>query len=140
MHDSVQSIPGKHHHSVRTPAHAAATATEEMSLFRAPFASRAKALYFTPDAALASAPANGNTALAGIYKGSDGSGSTSIGSLAGTGMVLTAFDSKTIFSGADQKMAAGDVVSAKYTKVGSGALIPAGVWHLEFTPDYSVAP
>lgn len=140
MHDQLKRVPGRHTAQVLLAAVAAATATESHPVFVAPWSCRFKASFLVPQAALAAAPANGTKRLALVNRGSDGTGSTEIAAVAGTGLTLTAFDRYTLTTSADTVLAAGDVVALEYAKVGSGALIPESICQVEYEPDYSVAP
>lgn len=116
---------------VHAPAHAAATASEYLVAFVAPFDCRLKAVYFVPFAAVTGANTN-TTHLNVINKGSAGSGSTELGALDLTsGNDLTAFDVNTVVSSLTTDLTEDDVIAVQYEKVGTGLDVPAGVWIFE---------
>jgi len=133
------SIPGPIPHSSSIPSHAAATATEEWPVFRAPFACKLKKLDIVPQAAVTGDDTN-RTNFNIIDKDADGSGTTEVGNLdLATGVNLVAFDSTNIPLNATYladgvALAEGDVVSIQHEKVGNGVLVPYCDVYIEYYP------
>lgn len=118
------------------PAHAAATATEQVPIFTAAQPLRVRRVSFTP-AAAATGDNSNTTNLNVINRGAAGAGTTEIGSFDPvTGADLVAGDEKNVFAPVAASgyitLAAGDVLAAQYEKVGSGLAISQGVWTVEY--------
>lgn len=102
--------------------HAAATATESRALFVAPRACKVTAVSIVPDAAATGDNTN-TTNIDIINAGSAGAGTTSIAALPlPTGTNLVALD-ETAITTTTTALAAGDVLSIKFTKVGTGLAV-----------------
>lgn len=116
---------------IYAPAHAAATASEYLVSFVAPFDCRLKAVYFVPKDDVTGVDTN-TTHLNVINKGSAGAGSTELGALDLTdGNDLTAFDVNTVVSSLTTDLTEDDVIAVQYEKVGTGLDVPAGTWIFE---------
>lgn len=102
-----------------------AGSTGEWAIFKAPEACEITGAYIVTDADITGADTNYMT-LSIVDKGSDGSGTTAIASLAFTsGTDATAFDALSLGTlGAGKTLAAGDVVSFKKAEAGSGMNMP----------------
>lgn len=127
---SLHDLPGPIQANAALPAHAAATATENVTVFVAPFACklRAVAVYF--DAA-ATGDATNTTNLRVIDAGVAGSGTTIIGTLAyTTGVNVVAGTAQAVYTpapGAYRPLAAGTVIQVQYEKVGTGLALGPGL-------------
>lgn len=133
MSSSHHDIPGSDVITRNLRAHAAATATEQQVLFRAPYAMKLNAAYVTYDAAITGADTN-STSITVINGGQAGAGTTAMtvakdylatpatNEVAGTpsALTLSATDANT-------NIAAGDVLLFKWTKVGTGLAIGVGI-------------
>lgn len=131
-------IPGPIPFIARIPSHAAATATEEWPVFRAPFACTLKKLDIVPQAAVTGDNTN-RTNFNILNKGASGSGTTEVGNLdLALGTNLTAFDSTNLPLNATYVsgvvLAEGDVVTIQHEKVGTGVLVPECLMYLEVNP------
>jgi hypothetical protein len=113
------------------------TGTQTIPVAEAPFAGSVSSVSYTPISTLTGAATNYRT-LRLVNKGSDGSGSTVIASLAfsGSGVVATADDEKAItLSGtaANLVVAQGDILAWDETVAGTGLDSPGGLVQVEFT-------
>lgn len=120
MHD----VPGDHVALVMLPAHAAATATENIPIFYAPFACRITSVTVVPGAAATGDNTN-TTNYNLINGGAAGTGTTEIGNLDyATGTNAAVGVAQTVYAPADpntgQSLAAGDVLKMQMEKVGTG--------------------
>lgn len=114
--------------------HAAATATEERTLFVAPCPLRVRAITLVSDAALTGDPTN-STTFSVRNKGAAGVGTTTVATLVfTTGVNLVAFDEKDIPLTAPFTMAEGDVLNAEFVKVGTGLILGPGVINVDWEP------
>lgn len=132
-------IPGPIPYTTKVVAHAAATATEQWPIFRAPVACTVKKVTVVPQAAATGDNTN-TTNLNIINKGSAGAGTTEIGNLDPvTGVNLVAFDDTNIPFNATYlvpgvTLAEGDTLTLQHEKVGTGLLIPELLVHIEYYP------
>lgn len=114
--------------------HAAATATEERSLFAAPCACRVRRVGLVSDVALTGDPTN-STTFSVRNKGAAGVGTTTVATLVfTTGVNLVPFDEKDIPVSAAFTMAAGDTLNMEFVKVGTGLNIGPGVINIDWEP------
>jgi hypothetical protein len=116
-------------------SHAAATATESRPIAYAPQAATIEAVYFIPNAAITGADTN-TTHLNLINRGTDGSGSTELANIdfvAGTD--ATAFNATEFTLAAGDRVVADGVVALQYEKVGTGLLIPEGLFVVVMTTE-----
>lgn len=133
------ATPGPIPYISRIPSHAAASATEEWPVFRAPFACKLKKLDIVPQAAVMGNDTN-TTNLNIINKGSAGAGTIEVGNLdLIAGVNLVAFDSKNvplnaIYLVSGVTLAEGDVLSIQHEKVGNGVLLPECHIYIEYDP------
>lgn len=124
----LKGIPGDARAFVSSIAHAAATVTEVIAAWAAPYACRIKAVGFIPAAAVTGANTN-TTHLNVINKGAAGSGTTEIGNYDLTsGNNLAATDVYWIATGLTTAMAEDDVLALTAEKVGTGLDVPAGTF------------
>lgn len=131
MSISHHDIPGSDVKTFPLRAHAAATATEQQVLFRAPYAMKLNAAYLTFDAAITGANTD-TTSVTVINGGQAGAGTTAmtvqkdytsgVNEVAGTpdALTLSATDANT-------NIAQGDVLLFKWTKAGNGLAIGVGI-------------
>jgi hypothetical protein len=126
-----RAIPGNKTYQVAVIAHAAATATEDIAAFVAPYACRVKAVGFVPFASVTGANTN-TTHLNVINRGSAGVGTTAVTNYdLISGNNLTGLDVKWISSALTTSLAEYDVLVLQAEKVGSGLDVPAGVFIIE---------
>lgn len=127
----VQYLQGLHTVSgIYTAAHLAATATEKLALFEAPFDCFVKRVSFSPQDAVTGNTTN-HTNFNLLDGGADGSGTTEIANKdLDTGTDLVALDYQDVFltTAAEHELSAGDVLVLQLEKVGAGVLIPQGNW------------
>jgi len=132
MSELLKAIPGNHRDLVGGIAHAAATATEYVVSWAAPFDCRLLAVYFIPAADVTGADTN-TTHLNVDNKGSDGTGTTELGNKdLVNGTDLTGSDVNTIVSGLTTDLSKNDVISVEAEKVGNGLDVPAGTYIFEY--------
>lgn len=107
------------------PAHASGDATADHGVFRAPFACKVRKVRLVPGDALTGADTN-SCYLKVINRGSDGQGSTVLGSTYfSSGTSLVGGDSYNLYAPADPLAIAQDVVLAvQRTKIGGGLATP----------------
>ena len=118
---------------LREPVHAAATATEERTVFVAPMAGRIRAVTVTSDIAVTGDNTN-TTNMNIINKGAAGVGTTEIGNLdLTTGVNMVAFDEKNIPITATA-LAEGDTVTLQFEKVGTGVAIGPSMVTIDWEP------
>lgn len=114
-----------------------AAATADQTVGEAPSAGRVTSVSYTPEAAVTGAASPNSRTLTVVNKGADGSGSTTVATLAlVNGVNLVAFDEKAITvtsTAADKVVAAGDVLAWVSTAVtGAGGLAdPGGLVQIE---------
>lgn len=116
--------------------HAAATATEERTIFSAPCACRVRAFTIVSDIAVTGDNTN-TTNLNVKNKGASGAGTTVVAALPlPTGVNLVAFDETAIplSSGATFTMIEGDTLTLEFVKVGTGVAIGPGMVTLDWEP------
>ena len=127
-----KTVPGNKCVYVYLPTHLAATSTEKMSLFVAPYDCRLKAVHFAPNAAVTGANTN-TTHLNIIDAGAAGAGTTELGALDLTsGNDLVAHTDNAVVSGLTTDLTLGDAIVVEFEKVGTGLLVPPGIWMIEF--------
>lgn len=122
-----RSVVGNRVEQVASIAHAAATATEKVANWVAPHDCRLKAVYFSPAADVAGTTTDG-TNLNVINCGTDGNGTTALGTLSGVGtsFALSGCFPNPIVTGLTTDLVDGQVIALELEKVASGLLIPAG--------------
>ena len=123
LHD----IPGEHHAFAYVPSHAAATATENVVVFKAPFSCKLHAVYLTP-AANVTGQATNYTNVNLINRGTDGDGTTELSSIDfnAASATMTAYVPKALYSSSDGvSLDEGTVLTIELEKVASGLLLPA---------------
>jgi hypothetical protein len=102
----------------------------------APFAGTVTAVSYVPDTAITGANTNSRT-ISLVNKGQDGTGSTTVASLALTsGVNIAAADEGTVtLSGtaANRVVASGDVLAFVSTHVGSGIVDPGGLARVQIS-------
>lgn len=132
LHD----VPGTHVAHVMLPAHAAATATEVLPIFRAPFACKVTAVRVTPGAAATGDNTN-RTNYNLLNGGSAGTGTTEIGNLDyATGTDAAVGVTQSVYAPADPDdgvaLAAGDVLKMQIEKVASGLALGVTLCTIEY--------
>ena len=115
----------------------AATATAEITVFQAQDAVTLTAVFYLPAAALTAD--NSNYATLFCYRrNSTGGAQTTAASvttqITGSGN-WTAFDGVSLGTLSVSAVAAGEMVTFEITKTGTGVIIPAGVFQVEYTVD-----
>jgi len=135
MVSRVHDIPGTHMVSVMLPAHAAATATEAIPIFRAPFACKVKAVRVIPGAAAVGDDTN-STHYNLLNGGSVGTGTTEIGNLdyvtntnAAVGVVQDVYVPA---AGSEQALSAGDILKMQIEKIGTGLALGTTLCVIEY--------
>lgn len=124
----IKAIPGEHRAQVANIAHAAATATEYICLWAAPFACRLLGVYWVP-AADVTGTATNYTNLNVINRGSAGAGSTELGNKDyASGTDAVGGDVNTIVAGLTTALAENDVIGIQAEKVSTGLALPAGTF------------
>lgn len=132
MSELLKAIPGNHRDLVTGIAHAAATATEYVVQWAAPFDCRLKAVYFIPNADVSGQDTN-TTHLNVDNKGSGGAGTTELGNVdLVNGTDLTGSDVNTLASGLTTDLSKDDVIAVEAEKVGTGLDVPAGTYVFEY--------
>lgn len=133
MATSIHDIPGTHVAYVLLPAHAAATATESIPIFRAPFACRVTAVRVTPGAAATGDNTN-RTNVNLLNGGAAGTGTTELGNLdyatgtdAAVGVTQDVYASST-----GTALAANDLLKIQFEKVGTGLLLGVALCTIEY--------
>lgn len=133
MSARVHDIPGTHVAHVMLPAHAAATATENVPIFRAPFACKVMAVRVVPGATATGDDTN-RTNYNLLNGGSAGTGTTELGNLdyatgtdAAVGVTQNVYSSST-----GTTLAAGDVLKMQMEKVGTGVALGATLCVIEY--------
>lgn len=124
----IKAIPGEHRAQVANIAHAAATATEYVCMWAAPFVCRLLAVYWVPAASVTGTATN-YTNFNVINMGSAGLGTTELGNkdfLSGTDAV--GGDALAIVTGLTTAMAENDVIGIQAEKVSTGLALPAGTF------------
>jgi hypothetical protein len=128
MASNIHDIPGNHTVAVVLPAHAAATATEAIPVFVAPFACKVMNVTVTP-AAAATGDNTNRTNINLLNGGTAGTGTTELGNIdyatgtdAAVGVKQTLYDSATGTS-----LAAGSVLKVQYEKVSTGLALGANL-------------
>jgi hypothetical protein len=128
MASSIHDLPGNHTAFVIIHAHAAATATESIPIFVAPFACKLMSVTVTP-AAAATGDNTNRTNINLQNGGTAGTGTTELGNLdyatgtdAAVGVPQTVYSSTT-----GTALAAGSVLKAVYEKVGNGVALGANL-------------
>ena len=136
MTTRIHDVPGEHYASVLAPAHAAATATEAIPIFVAPFKCRIASVKVTP-AAAATGDNTNRTNINLLNGGSAGTGTTELGNLdyatgtdAAVGVVQTVYAPA---AGTGVALAAGDVLKLQYEKVGTGVALGANLVTIHYT-------
>jgi hypothetical protein len=121
MHD----VPGPHVQQTVVPPHAAATATEKIVVFVAPFDCKVRTVNYRPGAAIIGA--NTNTTHVNLLNGGTGAGTTEIANkdyVSGTdetdGANVALYAPATYLS-----MDAGNVLTVQLEKVGTGLALPS---------------
>jgi hypothetical protein len=122
---SFHDVPGNHIAQHGVPTHAAATATELVTIFRAPFDCKIVSVEIIPDAAITGADTN-ETNVNLINAGTGGAGTTELANIdfvSGTnGVAGTAID---LYSPTDAlALDAGTVLQLQLEKVGTGLALP----------------
>lgn len=121
--------------------HAAATATEERTLFVATRKCRVLGIEGSSDVAVTGDNTN-TTNLNAVLKGAAGVGATVVASLAlPTGVNLVAFDQfalalvgAAIIAAGGIDMNEGDTLTIQYVKVGTGVLVGPVLWQVDYIP------
>jgi hypothetical protein len=121
--------------------HAAATATEEQRLFVATRKCRVTSIEGISDIAVTGDNTN-TTNLDVVNKGAAGAGTTVVASLAlPTGVNLVAFQKfalalvgAAIIAAGGIDLNEGDVLTIKYTKVGTGVAVGPCLWQVDYVP------
>lgn len=135
----VQDIAGRHQHIAFHPGAAAATATSSEVIFEAMNACRIKRVAFIASATV-TGQATDYFALDILNVGTAGAGTTAIATaitFSTAPIVATALDALEFTlstTDATIKLAAGEVLTVKRTKTGSGLLMPSGNFIVEFEP------
>lgn len=128
----LKGIPGQHRALVPNIAHAAATATEYICAWVAPFAGRLIAVNWIPLASVTGTATN-YTNLNVINRGASGSGTTELANVDyASGTNATGSDGNAIASGLTTALAQGDVIAIQAEKVGTGLDIPAGTFEFVY--------
>lgn len=132
LHD----IPDTHVQHVMLPAHAAATATEALPIFRAPFACRVTAVRVVPGAAATGDNTN-RTNYNLLNGGAAGTGTTELGNLDyATGTDAAVGVTQNVYAPADPAngtaLAAGDTLKMQIEKVGTGVALGATLCVIEY--------
>ena len=124
MSISIHDIPGNHVATFPVPAHAAATATEVVNIFRAPFACKIVSVELIPDAAITGADTN-STNVNLLNAGTAGTGTTELGNIdfasgtdAAAGVAQDLYRPATALS-----VASGVILQVQIEKVSSGLAI-----------------
>lgn len=122
----VHDIPGVHVATAVMPASAAADATAEVPVFRAPFACKVRKVVLVPGAAITGTATNYHN-LNLINRGTDGSGTTELANrdyLNGTNESKAV--ARELYAPASYlALAAGAVLAIEKEKVGTGLALPA---------------
>jgi hypothetical protein len=118
------------------PAHAAATTTEAIPIFRAPFACKVTAVRVIPGAAATGDDTN-RTNYNLLDGGSAGTGTTELGNLDyATGTDAAVGVTQNVYAPADpddgETLAAGDVLKMQIEKVGNGVALGATLCVIEY--------
>jgi hypothetical protein len=125
----LQYLQGLHTVSgIYVPAHAAATATEKLPVFEAPFDCYLRRVAFAPQAAVTGQDTN-TTHINVLDGGAAGSGTTELATKElVNGTDLAALDYQDIFALTDTKveLSAGDIVLLQEEKVGTGLAVGQG--------------
>jgi len=117
---------------------AAATATAEHAIFKAPEAVTVTKVYFIPDSTLTADDTNYATLL--VYRrDGDGTNQVTIGSIQTTITAGTndwaAFVAEDFGSLSNTALTTGQQITVEITKAASGVVVPAGAWQVEYTVD-----
>lgn len=136
MVSRLHDVPGTHTAFVMVPAHAAATATEALPIFKAPFACKIKAVRVVPGTAATGDNTN-RTNYNLLDGGSAGTGTTELGNLDyATGTDAAVGVTQDVYAPADpddyEALAAGDVLKLQMEKVGTGVALGATLCVIEF--------
>lgn len=122
---ALSEMSGPLHARANVPAHAAADATADHPVFRAPFACKVRGVKFVPGATLTGADTN-SCYLRVINRGADGLGTTALGSTYfSSGTNATGGDASNLYAPASPLAIAQDVVLAiQREKIGGGLATP----------------
>lgn len=122
---SFHDVPGNHIAQHGVPAHAAATATELVTIFRAPFDCKIVSVEVIPDAAITGIDTN-ETNVNLINAGTDGAGTTELASVdfvTGTngvaGTAIQLYAPATALS-----VTSGTILQIQLEKIGTGLALP----------------
>ena len=127
-----KGIPGHHRAYVANIAHAAATATENICAWAAPFTCRLIAVNWIPLADVTGTATN-YTNLNVINMGSAGAGTTELANVDyASGQDANGGDLNAIASGLKTALAQGDVIVIQAEKVSTGLALPAGTFEFVY--------
>lgn len=119
-------------------AHAAATATETLTIFKSPCRAKLKAVTWVPGAAITGANTD-TTHINVINRGTDGTLTTEIGNKDWiAGVNATAFGEVSIYApaaGSELQLSQNHVISCTFEKVGNGLALPNGTFVFTFLPN-----
>lgn len=119
-------------------AHAAATATETLTVFKTPCRAKLKAVKWIPDTAITGANTN-TTHINIINRGTDGTLTTEIANKDWTsGVNTTAFGEVSIYApaaGSELQVSLNHIISCTFEKVGTGLDLPKGTFVFTFDPN-----
>jgi hypothetical protein len=127
MSNQLHDIPGNHVATAPIRAHAAATATELVGIFRAPFACKIISVEILWDAAITGADTN--TTHVNLHnRGTAGTGTTELGNIDYvSGTDAAAFVAEDLYSPATPlEVAEGVILAIQLEKVASGLALPNG--------------
>lgn len=134
MASSIHDIPGNHVATAPIRAHAAATATELIAIFRAPFACKIVSVEILWDAAITGADTN--TTHVNLHnRGTAGTGTTELGNIDYVNATDAAqFVAEDLYSPATPlSIAAGVILAVQLEKVSSGLALPNGTAIITYT-------
>lgn len=126
MTTQIHDIPGAHVASYAVRAHAAATATENCFLFRAPFKAELVSVELIPDADITGADSNSSNVNL-VNAGTDGAGATELANVDyASGTNATAGDAIALYApAAPLALAEGTILKLQLEKVGTGLALPS---------------
>lgn len=136
MVSSLHDVPGGHVHQTVIRAHAAADATEKVNIFEAPFATKIRAVYIRPDAAITGADTN-TTHVNLINAGTAGTGTTELGNINFTDTVDAAIGERLELYAPDAALAvdANTLLVVQLELVGTGLALPQFLCVVEYEGD-----